>query len=91
MRKNLTERHWSAIEDYCNGIRSRDIADKYKMHDGELPVLAKLIGISPRPTGFASYVIAHKWVTKARLEYEKAKDQKHQRPAPIAQDHQHHP
>lgn len=76
MRK-LTITQWSAIKDYCDGKRLRGISDKYKCHDGHIVTMAKQIGITPRPTGFASYEIAHMWVLNARLEFKKIYDSVH--------------
>lgn len=63
-------KYWKAIEDYCNGVNLREIAKKYKCYEGHVVKLAREIGITPRPTGFASYTIAHAWVTQARVEFE---------------------
>ena len=71
--KFASKRHWKALHDFCNGHRLRDISDKYDVHDGYISIFAREVGITPRPTGFASYIIAHEWVTKARVEYETAK------------------
>ena len=63
--------HTEAIKDYCDGERLRDIEDKYNCHCGTVVSLAIAMGITPRPTGFASYKIAHKWVLQARLDFER--------------------
>ena len=68
-RKTLTTRHWNIARDYCNGERLRDIEDKYDVYSGTVAEVIRQIGITPRPTGFASYKIARAWVLKARNEY----------------------
>jgi len=65
-----TQRHLKAIKDYCNGIGLRIICNRYSIHDGEVVKRAIDIGITKRPMGFASYTIAHEWVTEARKQYE---------------------
>lgn len=72
--EKYTERQWNIIEAYCNGERNRDIMEKFTCHDGYVSKLAREMGILPRPEGFASYVIAHQWVLKAREEFKKLRD-----------------
>lgn len=67
--KNITEKHWNIIKDYCNGENLRDIEDKYRVGGSTAPNLAKQVGITPRPSGFASYKVARAWVLQARNEY----------------------
>lgn len=68
-RKTLTQRHWDIAKDYCNGERLRDIEDKYNVYSGTVAEVIRQIGITPRPTGFASYKIARAWVLQAKNEY----------------------
>lgn len=89
--KFSSKRHWNALRDYCYGHRLRDIVDKYDVHDGYIATLAKNVGITPRPTGFASYIIAHEWVIKAKVEYEAAKAKFFKSTSSIDEDHKHHP
>jgi hypothetical protein len=72
----LKQRHWSMTKDYCDGINLRDIEDKYRCTGTTITDAAKLIGIQPRPSGFSSYTVAHKWVLQARLDYERIKNEK---------------
>jgi hypothetical protein len=65
----LTGYHWSLVEEYCDGVRSREIEDKYQCCTRTIVDSAKTIGIKPRPTGFSSYSIAHEWVLQARIDY----------------------
>ena len=67
-RKTLTLRHWNIAKDYCNGERLRDIEDKYDVYSGTVAEVIRQIGITPRPTGFASYKVAREWVLLARKE-----------------------
>lgn len=67
-RKTLTSRHWNIATDYCNGERLRDIEDKYDVYSGTVAEIIRQIGITPRPTGFASYKVARAWVLQARKE-----------------------
>jgi hypothetical protein len=71
--KNFTPRDWSMLKDYCHGVRCREIEDKYDCYQGRIKYLAESVGIARRPTGFASYTIAHNWVCYAKVEYELAK------------------
>ena len=69
--RKLTERHWLMVKDYCNGVNLRLIEDNYKTTGTTITDAAKLIGIQPRPDGFASYTVAHKWVLQARIDYDR--------------------
>ena len=57
------------VKDYCDGERLRDIEDAYRVTGSTITDAAKLVGIEPRPSGFASYKVAHKWVLQARIDY----------------------
>ncbi len=71
LSRKLKSKHWKMVKDYCDGVNLRLIEDKYKTTGTTITDAAKLIGIQPRPSGFASYTVAHKWVTQARLDYER--------------------
>lgn len=66
---NLTERNWKIVEDYCNGVSTRNIEKTYNIDIRYPAKLLQILGMSPRPQGFANYQIAHKWVINARKEY----------------------